>query len=122
MVPQFRLGASQGIASTEYLLISGWSRRDASAARLDAAYVLTTNETPNPPAPQGNHCLRYSGAAGSLGQYCFDVNFTAAQSDEPLSEESFSLLARSRLGRRASPSRVASMNWRSWKPAPRHPA
>ncbi len=79
-------------AAQTLVLVSGTANRDGSPGTLDAAFPLTTTESPSTNIPSGNYCLRYSGAAGTLGSTCFNLAFFAMESATQLNQESFSLL------------------------------
>jgi hypothetical protein len=62
-------------ASAEYLTISGTARRDGSGGHLNAGFRSTPPFAGPDSDPNGNHCLRFSGDSGPLGDYCFTIGF-----------------------------------------------
>jgi uncharacterized protein (TIGR03437 family) len=75
----------------EYVLISGTAKRDGSAGTLEPAFRISTRHTPPPSDPVGNHCIRFFGAAGALGDHCFTLGFVTADSQK-LEEETFTVM------------------------------
>ncbi len=83
--------AAPPFENAEYLIVGGAARRDGSAGRLDPAYRITAAEPVDPSDPAGNHCLRFSGANGTLADYCFTLKFEGHVDQAPLDGEEFAL-------------------------------
>ncbi len=76
----------------EYALVGGMARRDGSATGLKPVYRLTSTRPGQPSDPEGNHCLRFTGAAGTLADHCFTLLFES-ENGEPVDEQTFSVKA-----------------------------
>ncbi|OAI41416.1 hypothetical protein AYO38_03805 [bacterium SCGC AG-212-C10] len=83
--------AVQPAAETNAIVISGSAKADGSAGTLDPAYIVTTEGTSLPASnPQGNHCLRFTGA-GPQTDFCFNLTFKTSEDGDTLTQEAFSL-------------------------------
>ncbi|MCX6028669.1 MAG: FHA domain-containing protein [Chloroflexi bacterium] len=90
-VGAFVLSGALAQSRPEYLIVSGSAKRDGSSGRLDAAYHSADFDPGNPLPRSGNHCLRLSGASGTLAIQCFNLQFVAHRTGAPLDEEPFTL-------------------------------
>jgi len=85
--PQF--AHAQG-AETNFLIISGTAEANGGGT-LDPAYQVSTGGAGPVSNPNGNTCLRFSGASGDLGEFCFDLTFKGGEDGTPLTRETFTL-------------------------------
>jgi hypothetical protein len=74
----------------EYLVIQGEAEADGSAGSLGPAYLIDAGIGGEPPNPDGNHCLRFSGGAPAA-DFCFTLEFEEHRTHEPLEREPFVL-------------------------------
>ncbi len=96
-VPPGKFISSKGPATratisniSSQVLISGSVTKDGSQARLDPAYSLVSGDEPDAPVSGGSHCLRFSGAAGPLSDFCFQLDFVDSETFTPIDREYFS--------------------------------
>jgi uncharacterized protein (TIGR03437 family) len=80
-------------ASQDLALISGLVKADGTAAELSPLYRIDSAAQTSPSDPAGSHCVRFEGGGGRLGEHCFGIDFVDPETDEPLAEQGFSLLA-----------------------------
>ncbi|HVE66553.1 MAG TPA: choice-of-anchor D domain-containing protein, partial [Thermoanaerobaculia bacterium] len=78
-------------AEAPYAIVTGSARRDGTAGRLDPMFVVSSSVPPSPPVPGGNHCIRFSGATGTLSESCFNLSFHLHPGERELDEEYFAL-------------------------------
>ena len=74
-----------------YALVSGSAKSDEMLGRLDPMFVVNTSAAPPRPAADGNHCVRFSGASGTLSDFCFELHFETHRVHAELDEASFAL-------------------------------
>jgi len=88
-----RLKASAAAASSEQIIISGWAQSDGSAGDLDPFYRMPLDGSAPPSVAGGSHCLHFSGSAGALGDYCFDLTFRDVEATAQSPRQYFTLQA-----------------------------
>jgi len=76
---------------TTYAIVSGSAKRDGTVGHLDPIVVLTSSAPTPASLADGNHCLRFSGAAGMLSDFCFELTFHTHPGHDDLDEEYFAL-------------------------------
>ncbi|MBI4877677.1 MAG: choice-of-anchor D domain-containing protein [Acidobacteria bacterium] len=74
---------------SDQILIRGAARRDGSAARLNPVFRTVSTLEPDLSDPEGNHCLRFDGAGGPIGSFCFTLTFLDYDNGRTLDEEAF---------------------------------
>ncbi|HSE64807.1 MAG TPA: choice-of-anchor D domain-containing protein [Thermoanaerobaculia bacterium] len=87
------LGAAtpQSAQLETYAIVSGAALHDGTVGRLDPIVLVNSSVPPTPSAADGSHCIRFSGAAGTISDYCFDLSFHSHRDDEELEEANFSV-------------------------------
>src|SRR5262249_13748451 len=88
-----RPGVVAAAATTERIIVTGWARRDGADGALDPLYRIRSLATAPPSVDGGSHCLRFSGAAGPMGDYCFQLGFQDVDGAAQLERQHFTLLA-----------------------------
>jgi Abnormal spindle-like microcephaly-assoc'd, ASPM-SPD-2-Hydin/Pregnancy-associated plasma protein-A len=83
----------QSAAETTYAIVSGSAKRDGSVGRLDPVVVVNSSAPSPASLADGNYCLRFSGATGTLSDFCFELTFHTHPGHDDLDEEYFALRA-----------------------------
>ena len=83
--------AAEAAVDASYALVTGSAKRDGTGGQLDPVITLTSSLAPPPPSGEANHCIRFSGAAGSLGDSCFALTFHDQEQNLDVDEEPFAL-------------------------------
>lgn len=71
------------------LMVSGTVDQDSNTGRLEEIYQFVSSAPLPPTNPAGNTCLRFSGQAGVISDYCLDLSFRDSETDEAFSEDAF---------------------------------
>ena len=81
------------LASTAdpYAIVTGFARHDGTSGHLEPLFQIDSAAPPTPQIAGGNHCIRFSGASGTLSDYCFDLEFHVHPGNEELDEQHFAL-------------------------------
>ena len=87
----FRPMRATAAADTAYAFITGSAKRDGTAGSLDPVVTFATSGAAPASLAGGNHCIRFSGAAGTLSDFCFELSFRDSEEDADLDEEFFAL-------------------------------
>ena len=82
-----------GVATSAQVLIRGWALRDGTAGSLNPVYNVLTSDAPRVSDPAGSHCIRFSGAAGAISDFCFSLGFVEIESRTVLDKEYFAFKA-----------------------------
>ncbi|HEY3171454.1 MAG TPA: choice-of-anchor D domain-containing protein, partial [Thermoanaerobaculia bacterium] len=81
----------ESAADATYAIVSGSARHDGTLARLDPMIVFNSSAPSSPPAPDGSHCIRFSGASQTLSDFCFNLSFHDHRTGEETEEAFFAL-------------------------------
>ncbi|MGA2601952.1 MAG: choice-of-anchor D domain-containing protein, partial [Bryobacteraceae bacterium] len=73
---------------SDFLVITGSATQNGSAGQLDPPYHVTSTDAGDTSDPNGNYCIRFSGASGTLSDFCFTPSFSNGES-EPMSQVYF---------------------------------
>ena len=74
------------------LMVSGAVDRDLNTGRIEEVYQFASGAPLVPTNPAGNTCLRFSGDAGAISDYCFELSFRTSETDESFAEDSFTVV------------------------------
>jgi len=86
-----REAVRQSASETTYAIVSGSAKRDGTVGRLDPIVVLSSSAPAPASLADGNYCIRFSGAAGMLSDFCFELTFHTHPGHDDLDEEYFAL-------------------------------
>ncbi len=81
----------QAPAASPYAIVSGSARHDGTVGNLDPVIVIDSSVLPDPSVAGGNHCIRFSGSAGTLSDYCFELSFESHPGRQELEQQHFAL-------------------------------
>ena len=122
--PSSNVSRNQALLSIagSQIVLSGWAGKDRVSGKLDPAYKVMSADPPDPSFSGGSHCLRFSGAAGPLSDFCFHLNFLDPEHYQPLDKEYFALKVAlpegtTRISLMAGSNEIANLSMSSAAPA-----
>ena len=85
--------AVPALATSAQVLIRGSALRDGTGGSLKSVYNLLSGDAPAVSDPNGSHCIRFSGAAGPISDFCFTLPFLEMETGTVLDKEYFAVKA-----------------------------
>ena len=85
--------AVPALATSAQVLIRGSALRDGTAGSLKSVYNLLSGDSPAVSDPNGSHCIRFSGVAGPISDFCFTLPFVEMETGTVLDKEYFAVKA-----------------------------